>query len=111
MKRTQLALSALLMAPMGAAFAAPVEYAFDTVTAIDLDAVSPSVSGVLLNSSSTAIVHFLDNTNVSYRYIVNRCVPVFITAMEKPGKYVLRITVDPAQSNVQLVGCRLELKS
>jgi hypothetical protein len=111
MKKPHAAVCAAMLSAAGAAFAAPTEYAFDTVTAIDLDADQPSVTGVLLNSSSSSTVSFVDQTNISFRYIVNRCVPLFLTAMEKPGKYILRVTVDPAVSYVQLVGCKLELKS
>jgi hypothetical protein len=101
----------LTMAAAASTFAAPTEYAFDTVTAVNLHASVPSVSGVLLNESAVTTISFADNTNVSYRYVVSRCVPVFLTAMEKPGRYILRVTVDPAVPNVQLVGCKLELKS
>jgi hypothetical protein len=111
MNKISTTLCASLLATVGTAVAAPTEYAFDTVTAINLDANNPSVTGVLLNSSSSTTVSFIDQTNISYRYVVNRCVPLFLTAMEKPGKYVLRVTVDPAVSNVQLVGCKLEMKN
>jgi hypothetical protein len=105
------ALAALLFGAFSAiANAAPTQYSFDTVTAINLDASVPSISGVLVNSTGVVTVSFVDNTNVGFRYVVNRCVPMFLTAMEKPGRYVLRITVDPAVSNVQLIGCRLDLK-
>jgi hypothetical protein len=104
--------AALLIGAISAiANAAPTHYSFDTVTAVNLDGTVPSISGVLVNTTSPVTVTFVDQTNISYRYVVNRCVPLFLTAMEKPGRYVLRITVDPAVQNVQLVGCRLELKN
>jgi hypothetical protein len=78
---------------------------------IDLDATGPSVSGVLRNQTTTSTVSFVDQTNVSYRYIVNRCVPMFLTMIEKPGRYWLNVTVDPAQQYVQLVSCTLSLRS
>jgi hypothetical protein len=107
---TKKAFVACLLMGVGPVLAAPTEYAFDTVTAVKLHASSGSVTGVLLNASTSTTVNFVDNTNVSYRYVVNRCVPVFLTALEKPGRYVLRVTVDTAVPNVQLISCQLELK-
>jgi hypothetical protein len=42
---------------------------------------------------------------------VSRCLPLFVTAMEKPGRYLLYVTVDAAEINVQLKSCRLEIKN
>lgn len=105
------AIIAASLAVAGPVLAAPTEYAFDTVTAVKLHASSGSVTGILLNASTATTVNFVDNTNVSFRYVVNRCVPIFLTALEKPGRYVLRVTVDTAVPNVQLVACQLELKN
>lgn len=107
----RLSAAILLLGVAAHTSAAPTEYAFDTVTAVNLHATTPSISGVLLNETAVTTISFVDVTNVSFRYVVSRCVPVFLTAMEKPGRYVLRVTVDPASSSVQLVGCTLELKS
>jgi len=91
--------------------AAPVTYAFDTVTAVEMSGTHPSVYGLAKDTLANLAVGFVDNTNISYRYVVSRCVPLFVTAMEKPGRYFLYVTVDAAQSNVQLISCRLEIKS
>jgi hypothetical protein len=110
--KTQRILAASLLTTMAAAAqAASTTYIFDTVTAIDMDSSRPSISGVLVNTSNVVTVDFLDNTNGSYRFVVGRCVPLFITAIEKPGRYLLRVTVDPSQPNIQLISCRLEIKS
>jgi hypothetical protein len=76
-----------------------------------MHASTPSLTGVLRNSTSPITVSFLDNTNGEFRYAVSRCVPLFLTMIEKPGRYFLNVTVDPAVTNVQLVSCGLELRS
>jgi hypothetical protein len=91
--------------------AAPTKYEFDTLTAISLHVSNPSLTGVLRNAATPVTVSFVDNTNVSYRYIVNRCVPVFLTMIEKPGRYYLNVWVDTALQNIQLISCELELRS
>lgn len=109
-KAGKLALAAMLAGISGAALADPVTYEFETLTAIKLDAGLPSVTGVLRNSATPTTVEFIDQTNVSYRYIVNRCVPVFMTMMEKPGKYYMTVVIEPTQRNIQLVSCGLQLR-
>lgn len=99
----------LLIAPL-CAHAAETTYIFDTVTAVDLHNSLPRIIGIEKDSGNPLDISFLDNTNISYRYIVNRCVPIFLTAIEKPGKYYLYLTVDPAKPDIELIGCRLELK-
>tara|TARA_B110000196_G_C21144824_1_gene665968 strand:+ start:2908 stop:3267 length:360 start_codon:yes stop_codon:yes gene_type:complete len=109
-KFKKLALSLSLMLP-AYAIAADTTYSFDTVTAINLHSSNPSITGIEKNTGSPLTVSFKDQTNVSYRYVVNRCVPVFLTAMEKPGKYFLNLVVDPSASSVGLKSCQLEIKS
>jgi hypothetical protein len=93
------------------AFSADTNYSFDTVTAINLHESNPSITGIEKDTGNPLTVAFKDVTNVSYRYVVNRCVPVFLTAMEKPGKYFLHLIVDPSNSDVALKSCQLEIKS
>jgi hypothetical protein len=93
--------------PLGAV---PTTYSFDTVTSVDMHARTPTIMGRAKDTLANLTVTFVDDTNGEYRYAVSRCVPLFITAMEKPGRYFLHVTVDPADSNVQLKSCRLELK-
>lgn len=112
MKNTRLALASLVLGLSSSlAMAAPTTYTFDTLTTVSMDAGTPSLSGVLRNNTTTSTVSFVDQTNVSYRYVVNRCVPIFLTMIEKPGRYWLHVTVDPALQNVQLVSCSLEVRS
>jgi hypothetical protein len=93
------------------AVAAPTTYEFDTVTSISMHSSNPSITGVLRNAATPTTVSFIDITNVEYRYIVNRCVPVFLTMMEKPGRYFLNVTIEPTNSNIQLIACELKLRS
>jgi hypothetical protein len=90
--------------------AAPTIYAFDSVTAVDMHGGNPGIAGLEKDTLAPLGVNFVDSTNISFRYVVNRCLPLFITALEKPGRYYLYVTIDPAEFNVQLKGCRLELK-
>jgi hypothetical protein len=91
--------------------AAPVTYLFDTVTAVTMHSSLPSITGVLRNGTDPVTVSFRDNTNVGFRFVVNRCVPVFLTMLDKPGRYSLELIVDPAELNVQLVSCSLQVRS
>ncbi len=90
--------------------AANTTYIYDTVTSVDLHSSQPRIIGIEKDTGNPLNISFVDNTNISNRFVVNRCVPVFLTAIEKPGRYYLYLTVDPAASYVQLTGCRLEIK-
>lgn len=112
MKNMKVALVTMSMALWSSlAVAAPTTYEFDTVTGVNMHSSNPSISGVLRNSTTPTTISFVDNTNISYRYVVNRCVPIFLTMMEKPGRYYLNLTVDPALFSVQLISCELTLRS
>jgi hypothetical protein len=101
----------LLAAGSSLASAAETSYAFDSVSRVDLHTSQPSITGILRNTTTPVTVAFVDNTNGDFRYAVSRCVPVFLTMLEKPGRYYLNLTVDPAALNVGLVSCGLELRS
>jgi hypothetical protein len=91
-------------------FAAPTPYEFETVTAVTMHSQDPSITGVLRNASTPTTITFVERTNISFQFTINRCVPLFLTMMEKPGKYYLTIVVDPAASNVQLSSCSLQVR-
>jgi len=93
------------------AWGANTTYSFDTVTAINLHDTLPSITGIEKDTGSPITVSFRDNTNISHRYVVNRCVPVFLTVMEKPGRYYLHLTVDPSDRDVALTSCKIQLKN
>ncbi len=88
--------------------AVPVTYSFDTLTAIRMHGNSPLLSGVLRNTTSPVTISFVDVN--SSPHIVSRCVPLFLTMIERPGKYYLSVIIDNAQFNIQLVSCDLELR-
>ena len=90
-------------------------YTFGTVTAVDLDVSRPSIVGLEKDTGTPLTVAFVDGNDLIYRYAVNRCVPLFLTMMEKPGRYDLQLRVDPTAVTVltgqtQFKGCRLLLK-
>jgi len=112
MKNTNVTLASVVLGLCSSvALAAPTTYSFDTLTALSLHSSNPSLTGVLRNALAPTTISFADNTNVSFRYVVNRCVPVFLTMIEKPGRYYLNVTIDTALPNVQLISCGLELRS
>jgi hypothetical protein len=108
---TKLIRALALMAIAPSAMAAPTSYVFDSVSRIDLNTSRPSITGVLQGATTPTTVSFADQTNGDFRYAVSRCVPVFLTMMEKPGRYLLHLTVDPNQSSVGLESCGLEIRS
>lgn len=87
--------------------AASVLYSFDTVTAVEMHLVQPSVLGLEKNTLAPITVSFINQSNIDQ---AQRCLPLIITAMEKPGRYYLHLTVDSAEPNQQLRNCKLEIK-
>ena len=55
---------------------------------------------ILRNTTTLRTVTFVDQTNGAYPQVVSRCVPVFLTMLEKPGRYYLipRLTPPPPTS-------------
>jgi hypothetical protein len=111
MKNKLIAAGLVLASYSSLAVAAPVTHTFDTVTGISMHRSAPSLTGVLRNTTTPVTISWADETNISYRFIVSRCVPIFLTMIEKPGRYFLSITIDPADTNVSLISCDLELRS
>lgn len=93
-----------------ATHAAPVSYAFDSITAFDFARPNISLTGVLRNASSPTTVTFTDQTNSDNIQYFNRCVPVILTMLEKPGRYYLNMTVDSAAGALGIISCGLELR-
>jgi hypothetical protein len=94
-----------------AAVAAPTDYVFDSVSKFDLHTSQPSITGILQGATTPTTVTWPDNTNGDYRYAVSRCVPVFLTMLEKPGRYLLNLRVDPNAGAVGMISCGLELRN
>lgn len=108
---TRLISGIALLALACSATAAPTSYVFDSVSKFDLHVSQPSITGILQGTASPVTVTWMDDSSGDYRYAVSRCIPVFLTMMEKPGRYLLNLTVDPAQSHVGMVSCGLELRN
>ena len=77
-------------------------YAFDTVTTIDLSYGAASntthdqsiILGIEKDTGEVLNASFYPRQNISAQYEFNRCIPIILTAMEKPGKYNFYITLD-----------------
>jgi hypothetical protein len=107
----RIAAATLLAAVTSVATAAPQDFVFDTLIRFDLKTAALSLTGVLSNDSTPTTLTFADNGNADFRFIGNRCVPVFLTMIEKPGRYRLNVTIDSADPNFALLSCGLELRS
>jgi len=92
------------------AAAAPITYEFESVTGLTMHSTTPSINGVLRNTTAPFVISFNDYGSEQYQFILNRCVPLILIMMEKPGRYNLNITIDPALANFQLVACGLGLR-
>jgi hypothetical protein len=108
----RLATAAVIALAIGssAASAAPTTYSFDSVSRVDMHEKNPSITGIQRNATTPTTVTWADNVVGDYRHAVDRCVPLFLLMLEKPGRYYLNLTVDPAQMNLGIVSCGLELR-
>jgi hypothetical protein len=102
------AIALLVVAP--SAMAAPTSYVFDSVSRIDLNRDRPTVTGVLQGATTPTTVEIRDDVSGDFRAPMSRCVPLLLTMMEKPGRYLLHLTVDPA-TNLGMVSCGLEIRN
>jgi hypothetical protein len=110
MIRLRNVMAALLLAAPGAAVAVDTYYIFDTVTRFDLQDTRAVIIGVLQNETTPTTVLVLD-THPDFRHLINRCVPLFLTMVEKPGRYYLNLTVEPQSSSRGMRSCGLELRN
>jgi len=81
---------------------------FDTVTSFKQAARSsllPKVSGIEKDSGANISVEFTFDRSYDASFAMG-CLPLILTAMEKPGRYYLHVTWD-----VQLQNCMLSLKA
>ena len=109
MTRSMFAL-ALLVATSSAA-AAPTDYVFDSLSKVDLGRSTIFVTGIIQGQTTPTKVTWADNGNTDYSFVMSRCVPVLLTMLEKPGRYLLNLRVDPAEANVGTISCGLELRN
>jgi hypothetical protein len=105
---------AALVATLGVALpgicCANDSYSFDSVTAVRVGFPQVAITGVLKNTTGSITVTFNDQVAEGMSQYASRCVPILITALDKPGKYYLNLVVDPADHYFQIVSCELELR-
>jgi hypothetical protein len=114
MKKKSVATAILLAIASTGAYAADTFYVFDNVTRFDLHRDRVTIVGILRNDTTATTLTMAESTSTDDNSTrVNRCVPLLLTMMEKPGRYYLNITADPAfgPSLRELTNCGLELRS
>lgn len=110
MTRSMFALAMLVAT--SSAMAAPTSYVFDSVSKFDFGLSQISVTGILQGDTTPTTLSWADATNGDYRFAASRCVPVLLTMIEKPGRYLFNLQIDPALvSGVATLGCGLELRN
>jgi hypothetical protein len=102
--------AAVLLIAGSAAAEAGDTYVFDTLSRVDMHINNPSVTGILENTTTPVTVTIPDSVSSSFRDAFNRCVPLFLTMLEKPGRYRLHLTVEPTL-NIGIANCALELRN
>lgn len=82
-------------------------YTFDSVSQFDTGYPTSSVIGHLVNAATPTTVAVYDSYSV-----IGHCVPFLLTMTEKPGRYLLNVSVDPAATPTPtLISCGLQLKN
>jgi len=94
----------------GNALAAPVTHEFETITEINMHSYSPSLTGVLRNTTTPFTVSFYDNSGDYNKFVLSRCLPLFMAMVDKPGKFYLVFTYDPTVQSVATIGCKLQVR-
>ena len=89
--------------------AAPVTYVFDTVTSVSVDVARPELRGVEKDTGAPLQVSWPDFTGNTPQ--LGRCLVLFLTMLEKPGRYFLHLTIDESDFYYALSSCRLQLRS
>jgi hypothetical protein len=103
------AAAVLLLGASAQLSAAPVTYTFDSISKIDINRPAPFLVGILQNTSTPTTVTISDDD--SEHKSMKHCIPLFLTMIEKPGRYLLSVTIETSTPYFNLKGCALELKS
>lgn len=109
MIRSMFALAMLVAT--SSSMAAPTSYVFDSVSKFDFGVSQISVTGILQGDTAPTTLTWADSTTADFRHAGNRCVPVLLTMIEKPGRYLFNLRIDPAVTSVATLGCGLELRN
>ena len=100
-----------LLVATSSAVAAPATYVFDSVSKVDTGRAAASVTGILQGQATPTTVTWSLAGNSELHFIMSRCVPILLTMMEKPGRYLLNLEVDSAETFLGTINCGLELKN
>jgi hypothetical protein len=110
MKLWKMAAAALLSVAATAAQAEELTYQFDSVSAFDLQRRNVIVTGVLRNTSTVTKLSWIER-DASQAQKIDRCTPLFLTMVEKPGRYYLNLVIDTSELHSQTASCGLELRN
>jgi hypothetical protein len=102
--------AAVLLIAGSAAAEAGDAYVFDTLSRVDMHIDNPALTGILENTTTPVTLTIRDSSFSGNRNTMNRCVPLFLMMLEKPGRYRLHLTVEPTL-NVAIANCALELRN
>jgi len=93
---------------LGLSFQASADtYEFDTVTEFKAGSPNNVITGILRNTTTYASTAFTMSTS----YSTVACIPIFLTMMEKPGRYYLTLNVDNYGTYQSLASCALTLRN
>lgn len=100
----------VLLAAASSVVAAPTSYVFDSVSKFDLEPLRVSLTGIVQGESTATTLAWADG-NFDNKYVVSRCVPLLLTMMEKPGRYLFNLRIEPTSGGLGTLSCGLELRS
>ena len=109
MTRSMFALA--FLAATSTAAADPTDYVFDSLSRVDLGRPVVSVTGIIRGEATPRTIGWIDNSGSDSASLMNRCVPILLTMLEKPGRYLLNLRIDPAEMNFGTISCGLELRN
>jgi hypothetical protein len=102
-KPRRAALATLVLASLASFGANAAVYDFDSLSTVQMG-LDPYIVGIPRNTSTPITLTFASSITDS-----ERCLPLFLTMLEKPGRYYLRITTLVATTE-RLTHCALSLR-
>lgn len=116
MKNTTLFATIISLALLSSTlWAATVTRSFDSVSSVNIlnnPVGMVIITGIEKDTGNPLIVEIHGKLSglATFRPEVQRCIPPFLMAMDKPGRYFLHITIDDAAASL-FYGCNLEVKN
>lgn len=103
---TVIAVLLLGIVPQTAA-ALATTYTFEVLSAIYWHESDPSVTGILIDTTDSVTIKLPRSSSV-----LERCAPMFLTAIENSGKYLLsiRVNYDEGGKGPRVLACGLQLR-